>query len=96
MSASFAAGDRVRVRSGAPAGHYRTPAYLQGKRGVIVRPLGRFRDPEKLAYHKPGLPLQPLYQVCFDYAEVWGGSSGSHDTITADIYQHWLLPEAQP
>lgn len=95
MSARFEPGARVRVRSAEPRGHCRTPAYLRGKRGTVVCFQGSFRNPEKLAYHKPGLPRQPLYLVRFDYRELWPGKqSGAGDTICADIYQHWLEPDA--
>jgi nitrile hydratase subunit beta len=95
MTARFAAGSRVRVRSGEPSGHCRTPGYLRGKTGTIVCLHGSFRDPEKLAYHKPGLPRQPLYSVYFDYDEVWPGHDCAGATsICADIFQHWLEPAA--
>jgi len=95
MSARFSPGDAVRVRAGEPAGHCRTPHYLRGKRGRVVMLHGSYRNPEKLAYLKPGLPRQPLYMIEFDYAEVWAGrQSGRRDRIVADIYQHWL--EADP
>ena len=92
MGSPFKLGDRVRVKTGEPATHCRTPHYLRGKRGRIVREFGSFRDPEKLAYHKPGYPKRALYQVCFDFEEVWGGrkNAGPRDTINADIYEHWL------
>ena len=92
MQAPFGAGLRVRVKTGEPAGHCRTPHYLRGKCGVIVLELGVFRDPEKCAYHKPGYPKRALYQVRFDCAEVWGGRNraGPNDTIHADIFEHWL------
>ena len=95
MNGRFEPGARVRVRSGQPRGHCRTPSYLRGKRGTIVCLQGVFRDPEKLAYHKPGLPRQPLYMVRFDFDEVWPGrEAGGSATICADIYQHWLEPDA--
>ena len=95
MSARYTVGTRVRVRSAEPAGHCRTPAYLRGKAGTIVAVHGSFRDPEKLAYHKPGLPRQPLYMVRFDYRDVWPARKGAGaDSICADIYQHWLEPQA--
>lgn len=97
MSARFAVGDKVRIRNGVPTGHCRTPTYLRGKRGRVIALQGTFRDPEKLAYHKPGLPRQPLYMVQFDYAEVWGGRrSGQRDSLIADIYQSWLEPDHAP
>jgi hypothetical protein len=96
MSTLFRVGSNVRVRTGEPSGHCRTPSYLRGKRGVVIALQGEFRNPEKLAYHKPGLPRLPLYMVRFDSADVWPGrvSRGRRDSIVADIYQHWL--EADP
>ncbi|NNK79586.1 MAG: nitrile hydratase subunit beta, partial [Litoreibacter sp.] len=46
-------GSAVRIRALTPPGHIRTPFYLRGKRGVIERQLGAFKNPEQLAY---GLP----------------------------------------
>jgi nitrile hydratase subunit beta len=52
---------------------------------------GVFRDPEKLAYHQPGLPRRVLYKVRFEQAAIWDdyrGPAGDH--LEADIYEHWL------
>ena len=89
MKVRFAAGDPVRVRDAEPPGHCRTPYYLRGKRGVVARVLGTFPNPETLAYHRLGIPYQPLYQIAFEYAEVWGKPQRK-TIITADLYQHWL------
>ena len=35
MSATFTAGDRVRVRRADPPGHLRTPYYVRGLAGVV-------------------------------------------------------------
>lgn len=91
----FRPGDRVRVDARDHAGHCRTPIYLRGKVGRIDRVLGDFRNPEELAYFKPGEPVRPLYAVRFRQADVWpdyGG--GPADTVAADIYEHWLEPAA--
>jgi nitrile hydratase len=92
MSVLFSAGSKVRVRADEIPGHCRTPGYLRGKPGVVIAVHGQFRNPEKLAYHKPGLPRQPRYKVRFAYADLWPGrrSGGANDSIVADIYQHWL------
>lgn len=82
--------ERVRVKTMMPPGHVRTPAYLRGKVGVIERELGRFSNPEQLAY---GLPAQerPLYRVRFTMQEVWGTAAETPtDTVDAEIYGHWL------
>lgn len=87
----FAPGDRVRVRADAPRGHVRTPGYLRGRVGRVLRVHGAFRNPETLAYGGDGLPQRPLYLVCFRQADVWPRYAGSpDDTVYADIYEHWL------
>jgi nitrile hydratase len=89
-------GTAVTVRNGMPKTHCRTPHYLRGKRGVIVRALGAYPDPEELAYHRPGTPPRALYQIEFDAAEVWGDRL--HEAtyrITADIFEHWLEPSTE-
>ncbi len=90
-AARFAPGEAVRVLTGDPAGHCRTPLYLRGKPGVIEAVAGAYRDPEKLAYHKPGLARRVLYRVRFDQTRVWPDYRGpAGDTLVADLYEHWL------
>lgn len=87
-------GARVRIRADMPPGHVRTPAYLRGRQGVIERALGRFPDPERLAY---GLPASPraLYRVRFTMGELWGDTAEApDDLVEAEIYEHWI-EEAQ-
>jgi len=89
----FAPGDRVDVQGRPVLGHCRTPWYVRGKQGVVVAVYGRFRDPERLAYHFPGLPAQVLYKVRFAQHEVWPNYAGAaKDHIEIDIYEHWLEP----
>jgi nitrile hydratase len=86
---SFAPGDKIKVREADVTTHCRTPQYLRGKRGVVTRVFGAFANPEQLAYHRIGVPYQPLYQIEFDYQEVWGRPARA-TVITADLFQHWL------
>ncbi len=89
----LAAGTPVRVRSGDPRTHCRTPHYLRGKCGIVVRALGDYPNPEELAYHRPGMPALALYQVEFDSAQVWGDRLREAPyRIVADIFEHWLEP----
>ena len=93
MTYRFAVGDTVRVLTGDPPGHIRTPSYVRGKTGVVEQRWGEFRNPEELAFGKPGLPKRPLYLIRFRQAEVWPGYKGpAGDTLAADIYEHWLEP----
>lgn len=90
----FVAGDRVRVSNAFPPGHVRTPTFVRGKTGVVVRHFGAFANPSLLAYGMSGIPKLDLYQVVFDMDEVWSGDGkySSKDTVTADLYDNWLEP----
>jgi len=93
VSARFKAGDRVRVRVGAPPGHFRTPTYIQGKVGAVERLHGDYRNPESLAYGGDGLPKRPLYLVRFAQPHVWPKYPGApRDQLLMDIFEHWLEP----
>ena len=91
--ASFQPGQHVRVRVDNPPHHYRTPAYVQGKVGVVERLWGEFRNPESLGHGGDGLPKKALYAVKFAQPEVWGSYRGpARDTVVVDLYEHWLIP----
>ena len=89
----FAPGDAVRVADRPALGHCRTPFYLRGKRGVVAAIQGTFRNPEVLAYHKPGMPALILYKVRFRQSDLWGRYAGpASDELEVDIYEPWLEP----
>ncbi len=74
-------------------GHCRSPKYLRGQIGQVVSVHGCFRDPERLAYHRPGLPARILYKVRFRQCDLWPDYRGDeHDELEADIYENWLVP----
>ena len=90
----LAPGQPVRVREDWPESrgpcHVRTPHYLRGARGIIERHLGRFPNPEDLAFARPA-PLLDLYHVRFDQPGIWGdGRPG--DSLVVEIYGSWLEP----
>lgn len=87
----FKAGDRVRIATRPALGHCRTPWYVRGHTGTIASVHGAYHDPERLAYHKPGLPLQVLYKVRFLQRDLWPAYRGpAMDHLEADIYEYWL------
>ena len=92
----FAPGDRVSVAQAFPPGHVRTPTFLRGLTGTVVRHFGAFPNPSLLAYGMSGQPALDLYQVVFDMDDVWDGDGkyAAGDTVAADIYDNWL--EAAP
>ena len=93
---TLAPGTQVRVRDDWPETrgpcHLRTPHYLRGRDGRVVRALGRFPNPEDLAFARPA-PLRTLYHVAFPQQPLWNdGRPG--DEVVVEIYEHWL--EAPP
>jgi nitrile hydratase subunit beta len=86
----YRSGDRVRVRDDYPIGHIRTPVYIRGCEGQVVRYLGHFGNPETLAFCLPTEPRE-LYKVQFRQVDVWPNYEGSlMDTVELDLYDHWL------
>jgi nitrile hydratase subunit beta len=91
MAARLEPGDRVRVRDDYPMGHIRTPIYVRGKEGVVIKALGRFPNPETLALGRDGMPAKALYEVRFQQSELWPDYNGPQsDTVLMDLYEHWL------
>ena len=85
-------GARVRVHDDWPETrgpcHIRTPHYLRGREGVVVRHLGDFANPEDLAFARPA-PPRPLYHVRFDQPGIWRqGAAG--DDLLVELFGHWL------
>ena len=93
MTPRYKSGDAVAVSFRAHDGHHRAPFYLKGQTGEVVEALGAFRNPELLAYNKPGLPMRHLYLVRFKQRDLWKDYDGpGADVLTAEIYEHWLEP----
>ncbi len=92
---AIAPGSTVRVRDDWPEqrgpAHVRTPHYVRGKRGTVVRALGAFPNPEDLAFARPAAVV-PLYHVAFDPASIWPDAA-SGDELLIEIYAHWLEPD---
>ena len=89
----LAPGAAVRVRDDWPETrgpcHIRTPHYLRGKPGRVVRHLGEFPNPERLAFARPAERL-PLYHVAFAPRDIWPDSDA--DELVVEIYGPWLDP----
>ncbi len=89
----FKVGDKVRVDDRATIGHCRTPSFIRGRTGTVAFIHGTFRDPERLAYHRPGLPALVLYKVRFRQDAIWPDYAGpNNDQLEVDVYDNWLMP----
>ena len=88
----FAAGEAVRVKDAWPEAsgpvHIRTPYYVRGVEGEVVRCLGAFPNPEDLAFARPA-ERRPLYQVRFSKGAIWPEAKPD-DELLVEIFEHWL------
>ena len=74
----------MRVRHAVPDGNPRTPRYLQGRTGTVVRCHGVVENP--LDHHQL---YPPLYSVLFTVTDA---GPGPRDEVLADIHEEWLAP----
>ena len=88
----FAAGETVRVKDAWPESsgpvHIRTPYYVRGIQGEVVRCLGEFPNPEDLAFGRP-TERRPLYHVRFRKGAIWSEAKPD-DELQIEIFEHWL------
>ena len=86
--ADYAAGTLVRVKNDWPETrgkvHIRTPHYLRGMQGAVVRKLGAYPNPEDLAFARPAA-LRALYHVAFDSARGMAGRQGGRRTARGNL-----------
>jgi nitrile hydratase len=85
----FGVGDPVRVRAERNNGHTRQPAYVTGRRGVIVDHRGAavFADVHAAARTKVA---EHLYTVAFEGAELWGDGAESNTEIRIELFEPYL------
>lgn len=69
--------------------HVRTPHYVRGRHGTVVRHLGDFPDPGDIAFQREPA-IRDLYLVAFPFRELWPDGTG--DELVVEIYGHWLQP----
>lgn len=88
----FQPGDRVRVSSRSPIGHYRVPTYLRGKSGSVERVIEPPAvDNEEEGYGRNAGLRRHYYRVAFPMTELWPGYPGSsRDGLHIEIFETWL------
>jgi nitrile hydratase beta subunit len=88
---AFLPGERVRVRSDLVSGHVRLPAYIRGKRGVVVSESPRYPFPDAHA-HGVAAHDEPTYDVRFRSSELWPHSADDA-LVHVGVFQSYLDPE---
>ena len=93
MSARFATGERVRIVERDEPRHNRTPSYVRGRVGEVIRLCGAWGQPEGLAYGSDGKPDLMLYRVRLRQGDLWPGYDGTaEDLLEVEVFEHWLEP----
>ena len=91
----FKVGDTVRVRNVHPRWHTRLPRYVRGKTGVITRFHG-VHDFHDVVPDETVAQPQPVYNLRFLAAELWGDSAEPNESLHIDLWESYLEPAALP
>ena len=90
--AVFEPGDRIRILTRQPIGHYRVPRYLRGKAGVVeavIEPT--MIDNEEEAYGRNAGMRRHYYRVAIPMTEIWPDYVGSpRDGLRIEVFETWL------
>ena len=89
---AFDVGDRVRVRNLHPEGHTRCPRYARRSMGVVEAVRGTEVVPDSRAHG--GDDAEPVYNVRFDAAELWGPEVEEGGGVHLDLWERYLEPAA--
>lgn len=88
---AFAPGDRVRILTRAPIGHYRVPTYVRGKTATVEAVMNAGVDNEQEAYGRNAGSRRHYYRLAIPMAEIWPGYGGSAaDGLRIEVYETWL------
>jgi nitrile hydratase subunit beta len=85
-------GEKVRVLTRSPFGHYRVPIYLRGHTGVVQKVLEPMQlDNEREGFGQNGGDKQHYYRVAFRLNELWPDYVGpAHDILNIEVFETWL------
>jgi len=88
----FNPGDRVRILTRDPVGHYRVPRYIRGKHAVIqeiIEPAAINNEEE--GYGKNAGTKLHYYRVVIPIRDLWPDYHGSvNDALHIEVYENWL------
>lgn len=89
---AFGVGDAVRVRNVHPEGHTRCPQYVRGAPGTVESVHGAHVLPDARA-HGEGDRVEPLYNVRFDGAALWGPDAEANTAVSVDLWESYLVSD---
>ena len=68
--------------------HIRTPHYVRGVIGEVVRLFGAFPNPEDLAFGRPAIPRRCT--TCDSAKGAIWPEAKPDDELLIEIFEHWL------
>jgi nitrile hydratase len=84
----FELGEKVRVKEDFVAGHTRCPAYIRGKKGVVVDKSPAYPFPDAAAHGLPA-PKQRTFDVRFKSTDLW--PDGAEDAeVHVGVFHQYL------
>lgn len=88
--AGFNLQDTVMVRNEYIPGHIRAPAYVRGKRGVVIHKTSEtWPFPDAIGHGDLSAAREPTYHVQFSAKELWG--EGVEDgSVVVDLFESYL------
>lgn len=90
---AFAVGDRVRISTRAPIGHYRVPIYVRGREARITQIIEpALIDNEEEGYGRNAGGLRGrYYRVDIPLSRLWNGyPAAPGDALRIEIFETWL------
>ena len=93
LPARFAVGDHVRARTVRTPGHHRSPRYVHGRRGLVVRDNGVYalQDTDEYGQQRGDFP-QHVYTVRFSARELWAERGHPRDAVHVELWEDYLDP----
>lgn len=85
---AYDVGDRVRVRKTHPDHHTRRPRYVRGVAGEVLAHRGTHALPDANVRGEPR--AEPLYNVRFDAADIWGADETDADAVHLECWESYL------
>ena len=88
----FQPGDRVRILTRSPVGHYRVPLYLRGKTGSVEKVIEpRGLDNEEEGFGRNAGSKRHYYRIALPMTEIWPAYAGSpRDGLRIEVFETWL------
>jgi nitrile hydratase beta subunit len=82
--------DRVKVKNHQPSGHTRLTHFVRGKTGIVTIVNAQAWVLPDTRAHNAGENLQPVYNVTFSAAEIWGDAAEPNVEIKVDLSEDYL------